>query len=284
MFSETRKSALRKLLDDQSPPVRSAILQELREQDDDGVTFLKELAREPGSVVCGHARALLVELGADDPEADFRAFIRSFRYELETGCFLLERTVRPEVEWTGIARFLDRMAERCREFIDPDSSVFEKCKQVNRVFFHEYRFRGDLDHFHDPENNFLGSVIARRRGIPISLSVLYLLVADRCGVPLDPIGAPGRFLLASFDDRHPFYLDPFDRGRFRTEDEVRQMLLSHNLEDGAEYLLPSPIGEVLCRFCRNLVHQYTIRDELYQARLFAGFIREFEAAYERETT
>lgn len=284
MFSETRKSALRKLLDDQSPLVRSAVLQELREQNDEGIVFLKEMAREAESGVCGHARTLLVELGADDPEADFRSFIRSFRYELETGCFLLERTVRPDVEWTGIARFLDKMAERCREFIDPDSNVFEKCKQVNRVFFHEYRFRGDLDQFHDPENNFLGSVISRRKGIPISLSVLYLLVADRCGIPLDPIGAPGRFLLASFDDRHPFYLDPFDRGRFRSEEEVRQMLLSHNLEGGAEYLLPSPIGEVLCRFCRNLVHQYTIRNELYQARLFAGFIREFEAAYERETT
>jgi regulator of sirC expression with transglutaminase-like and TPR domain len=271
-------------LDDESPRVREAVLHELRESSEEGVGFLQEIAREPGSGIGRHARSLLAELGADDPAGDFRSFIRSFRYELEIGCFLLERTVRPELEWTTAARFLDGVAARCSEFLDPAATVFEQCKQINLVFFHEYRFRGDLDHFHDPENNFLSSVIARRRGIPISLSVLYLLVAQRCGVPLEPIGAPGRFLLANLDDRNPFYLDPFDRGRFRTEEEVRQMLLTRNIEDGAEYLLPSPVGEVLCRFCRNLVHQYTIRNELHQARLFAGFIREFEDVYEREAS
>ncbi|MBC2600914.1 transglutaminase-like domain-containing protein [Puniceicoccus vermicola] len=284
MISDDRKDALKKLLDDESPTVRNAVLEEIRSRNDEGVGFLQELARETASGVGRHARSLLAELGADDPNGDFQAFIRSFRYELESGCYLMERTVHPGVEWTTVARFLDAMAARCMEFIDPDSSVFEKCKQVNLVFFHEYGFRGDLDHFHDPENNFISSVIARRKGIPISLSVIYLLVADRCGVSLDPIGAPGRFLLANLEDRNSFYLDPFDRGRFRSEEEVRQMLLTRNIEDAAEYLLPSPIGEVLCRFCRNLVHQYTIRNELGKARQFAGYIQEFEDAYERESS
>ncbi len=284
MISEDRKVALIKLLDDESPSVRQAVLREIRERNDEGVVFLQEVARQGALGVDRHARILLAELGAVDPDGDFRAFIRSFRYELEVGCYLLERTVHPEVEWTTVARFLDAAAARCMEFVDPDSSVFEKCKQVNLVLFHEYGFRGDLDHFHDPENNFIRSVIVRRRGIPISLCVIYLLVADRCGIRLDPIGAPGRFLLASLEEPNPFYLDPFDRGRFRTEEEVRQMLLTRNLEDGAEYLLPSPVGEVLSRFCRNLVHMFTLRNDLTKARQFAGYIEEFEDAYERESS
>lgn len=284
MISEDRKTALIKLLDDESPKVRRAVLQEIRDRSNEGVDFLQQVARQTGSGIELHARNLLVELGADDPNGDFVAFIRSFRYELEIGCYLLERTVHPLVEWTTVARFFDAMASRCMEFIDPDSPVFEKCKQLNRVIFHEYGFSGDLDHFHDPENNFLSSVIARRRGIPISLSAIYLLVADRCGVSLDPIGAPGRFLLANFEGRNSFYLDPFDRGRFRSEEEVRQMLLTRNIEDGAEYLLPSPVGEVICRFCRNLVHGYTMAKDLGKARQFARYIQEFEDAYERESS
>lgn len=283
MISESKKDALKRLLDDENPQVRDAVLQELKNRDKEGVSFLKEIAsgEEPGMI--RHARSFLAELGADDPVGEFRAFIRSFHYELETGCYLLERTVHPDLEWAGIARFLDAMAERCREFIDPLAPVADSCKKINRIFYHEYGFQGDLDHFHDPENNFLGSVIQRRRGIPISLSVIYLLVADRCGISLDPIGAPGRFLLGNLEGPDPFYIDAFDRGRFRTEEEIRQILLTRNIEDGAEYLLPSPIGEVLCRFCRNLVHQYTIRNELRHARIFAEFIREFEDAYERES-
>lgn len=284
MISESTKDALKRLLDDDNPTVRNAVLRELKDQDEEGVSFLKEVASSAESGMVRHARSFLVQLGADDPVGDFRGFIRSFHYELETGCYLLERTVHPNLEWARIARFLDAMAERCCEFIEPGEPVYESCKKLNRVFYHEYGFRGDLDQFDDPENNFLGSVIARRKGIPISLSVIYLLVADRCGVSLDPIGAPGRFLLGHLEGANPFYLDPFDRGRIRTEEEVRQILLTQNVEDGAEYLLPSPVGEVLCRFCRNLVHQYTIRNNLRMARLFADFIQEFEDAYERESS
>jgi len=280
---DDRKMALLKLLDDETPVVRGAVLEEIRSQDEDGVDFLQELARDGGEGVEKHARQILVELGVDDPDRDFRNFIRSFRYELETGCYLLGRTIYPDLEWSAVARFLDQVARRCSQRIVSGSTVYEKCKVLNLVLFHDFGFQGDLDQFHDPRNNFIHSVIARRRGIPISLSVIYLLVADRCGFALDPIGTPGRFLLANLEEHQSFYIDPFERGRFRSEEEVRQMLLTRQLADGAEYLLPSPVGEVLCRFCRNLVHQYTISGQLKKAHQFAGYIQEFEEAYERES-
>lgn len=284
MISDSRKCALIRLLDDDSLVVREALLTELKTLGPDGVALLKELASDRQRGLDRHARRLLSLLGADDPVGDFRRFVKSFQYELESGCFLLERTVHPELEWEQVARFLDSVAARCSEFIDEDSTIFEKCKQLNLVIFHEYGFRGDSDNFHDPENNFLSSVIRRKRGIPISLSTIYYLIADRCRFHLDPVGIPGRFLLANFDGNNTFYLDPFDRGRFRSEEEVRQMLLSKNIEDSAEYLLPTPVGEILCRYCRNLVHQYTMRNELQRAHQFASFIQEFENAYERESS
>lgn len=284
MLSKSRKDALVRLLDDNSEVVRGAVSQELKDLGDEGVAFLQEISRERGKGLDRYARRMLAELGEDDPVADFTRFVRSFRYELETGCHLLERTIHPELEWEQVCRFLDSVAVRCSEFMEEDSSTFEKCKQLNLVLFHEYGFRGDSTNFHDPENNFLSSVIRRRKGIPISLSTIYLLVSDRCGFKLEPVGIPGRFLLAHFDGDNSFFLDPFDRGRFRSEEEVRQILLSRNIEDSAEFLLPTPVGEILCRYCRNLVHQYTMRNELSRAHLFAGFIQEFESAYERESS
>lgn len=284
MISEDRRDALIRLLDDDNPVVRSAVVAEIQSQEEDGVGFLREIALQKGEGIGRHARSLLVEMGYDDPDGDFRSFIQSFRYELEVGCYLLERTVHPELEWGVVSGFLDRVADRCREFVDGKASVFENCKQLNRVLYHEFKFSGDLENFENPENNFISSVTRRRKGIPISLSIIYLLVADRCGVSLEPIGTPGRFLLASLEESNSFYLDPFDRGHFRSEEEVRQMLLTHHIEDGAEYLLPSTTGEVLCRICRNLVHQYTLRNELGKARQFSGYVQEFENVYERESS
>ena len=53
---------------------------------------------------------------------------------------------------------------------------------LNRVLFHEYGLRGNTDHYTDPLNSYLDQVLIRRKGIPISLSIVYLLVAERVGM------------------------------------------------------------------------------------------------------
>ena len=61
------------------------------------------------------------------------------------------------------------------------------------MLFHEWGFRGNVEQYTDPLNSFIDKVLARRKGIPISLSVLYLLVSERLGMPLEPVGLPGPF-------------------------------------------------------------------------------------------
>lgn len=281
---QTNQSALERLLDDESPVVRRAVRGELQQSPEESVAWLRRTARSADRRLADNARRWLVELGADDPVQAFRDFINSFSYELETGCILLERTVHPQADAGSLCHFLDSLAARCQEFIREKSSAYEKCKQVNLVLFHEYGFVGNSADYNDPENNFLQVLTRRRKGLPISLSILYLLVAERCGFTLEPIGLPGRFMLASYEESEVFFVDPFDRGRFRSEEEIRQMLIARNLHDAAEYLVPSPVGEILCRICRNLTHQYSLRGDLAHANLFAGFVGDFEAAYEREST
>lgn len=71
-------------------------------------------------------------------------------------------------------------------------------------------FRGDQRHYHDPRNSLLDVVLDRRVGMPITLSVVAIAVARRCGVELDAIGAPGHFLIR--DRRSGEYRDPFNGG------------------------------------------------------------------------
>lgn len=279
MSTHVSEEALRGLLDDESTVVREAVLAELRRRADGGVDFLRRVIRER-EVDAPHARRFLEELGGRDTIAAFEAFIDSFQYELETGCLLLEQTVHPEVDPVDLVQFLDHAAAKVGEWVRPTGGPFETCKVINRVLFHELGFKGDRSTFDDPENSFLTRVIRRRLGIPISLSSIYLLVARRIGLDLEPVGLPGRFVLASFTGE-VFFIDPFERGRFRSEEEIRQMLLTLQIEDAAEYLVPSTVGEILCRFCRNLVHQYGMQRNLERAGLFAGFVKRFEDAYAR---
>jgi len=273
--------ALLRLLDDPTPQVREALLDELRRQGDDGLAFLRATLDGSDAALAAHARRFLRELGGEDTVQMFLEFIRSFHYEMETGLIMLERTVFPALNPADPHGFLDAAAARCRQLLLTPSPAREKCLVLNRVLFHEYGFRGEAENYHDPRNSFLHQVIHRRRGIPLTLSVIYILVALRCGIELEPIGLPGRFLVACNLGDEPFYIDAYERGAFRTEADLRAYFRQLEIPFDPAMLMPAPAGEVVARCCRNLVNQYTAARDHVKAKLFAEFVHEFDLAYRR---
>ena len=275
------REAFLSLLDDTSPAVRRALLARFSQLGPASAPFLQTIARGSNRVLARHAAWFLDELKLSDPVAEFRSFIRSLNYELETGALLLARTVAPRLNAGECCTQLDKIATRCRELIVEPSSAREKCRVLNRVLFHEWGFHGNVENYTDPRNSFIDQVLERRTGIPISLSILYLLVAERLHLELEPVGLPGHFIVGCFSDDLPFFIDPFDRGVFRDADEIFDLLRANNIKPKSSDLAPTPVREVLCRSCRNLVNHYTASGEPERAKLFARFVEEFEATYEK---
>ncbi len=272
------REALMGLLDDSSPVVRRTLLNYFQNLGSAGESFLRELAEGPNRLVGGHARWYLAELKYADPISEFRSFIRSLNYELETGMLLMCRTIYPNLEVARFCQELDRIGTRCRELMTPTLAAREKCKIINRVLFHEHGFRGNVEDYTDPENSFLNRVLETRKGLPISLSILYLLIAERCGVRLQPVGLPGHFIVGCFRDEHVFFIDAFDRGRFLAPEELLSYLAGRDQSAHLRNLVPTTVREVLCRCCRNLANHYAEAGLHPQARLFASFVEDFEAA------
>jgi len=283
-LSEARRDALLGLLDDSSPPVRRALLAHFAELGAPAVQFLQEIAHGPHRVLARHAMWFLEEIKLTDPVAEFLGFIRSLNYELESGAILLSRTVSPTLDVGACCATLDKIASRCRELITLPASAREQCRVINRVLFHEWGFHGNVDNFTDPLNSLIDQVLQRRKGIPLSLSMVYLLVAERLGLELKPVGLPGHFIVGSFAEAAPFFIDPFDRGVFLDSDEVFALLRANKIVPKNADLMPTPIREVLCRSCRSLANHYKAAGDAERARLFATFVEEFDATYERNTT
>lgn len=280
-LSAGEREAFLNLLDDTSPAVRRALLTRFLQLGPAAAPFLQSVARGSNRILSRHAEFFLQELQFSDPVAEFRGFIRSLNYELESGALLLARTVSPRLEAATVVQQLDAIASRCRELIVEPSSAREKCRILNRVLFHEWGFHGNVEHYTDPRNSFIDQVLERRTGIPLSLSIVYLLVAERLGLELEPVGLPGHFIVGCFVDDLPFFIDPFDRGVFRDSDEIFTLLKANNITPKASDLMPTPVREVLCRSCRNLVNHYTAAGEPERAKLFGRFVEEFEATYEK---
>ncbi|HWA86830.1 MAG TPA: transglutaminase-like domain-containing protein [Opitutus sp.] len=283
-LSEAHREALLGLLDDPTPAVRRSLLAHFAELGTPGVQFLQEVAHGSHRILARHAIWFLEEIRFTDPVAEFLGFIRSLNYELETGTLLLCRTVSPGLDVGACCATLDQIAARCRELIVPPASPREQCRVLNRVLFHEWGFHGNVDHYTDPLNSLLDQVLLRRKGVPLSLSTVYVLVAGRLGLELEPVGLPGHFIVGCFSESEPFFIDPFDRGVFLETDEVFDLLRANKVIPKSSDLMPTPVREVLCRNCRNLVNHYKAAGDLENAKLFMSFVEEFDATYEKHTT
>lgn len=281
-YKADREAAFLSLLDDPSSSVQKALLNEFEQTIHAAAEFLRRIAETEERPLAEAARYYLRELGAENTTGAFIDFIRSYQYELETGSILLDRTLYPHVEPSNICVFLDEVAARVREILIKPANPIEQCRTLNRVIFHEFGFSGDQEDFYNPHNCFLHKVIERRRGLPISLSIIYLLVAYRCGIELAPVGMPGRFMVGCFTAGDPFYIDVFEGGAFRTREDLDVILEGFELPPEDNFFMPLPVGDVLLRCCRNLVNQFTRADQAESARLFASFVHEFESAYQEQ--
>ena len=148
-FTAAQRQALEGLLDDPSPTVRQALLTQFASAGREGVDLLRYFASQPNRILALHASWYLRELNFSDPVTEFRGFIRSLNYELETGALLLSRAVNPGLDIGACCAQLEMMAARCRQLIAEPATAREKCRVLNRVLFHEYGLRGNADHYTD---------------------------------------------------------------------------------------------------------------------------------------
>ena len=278
-LSAAMEDAFLSLIDDASPAVRAGLLAEFNQRGAAAEAFLRAIARGTNRMLAWHAGWFLHAMKCSDPVADFKTFIRSLNYELETGAWLLGRTVSPDLDVGTCCTLLDEIAARCRALVAEPSSAREQCRVLNRVLFHEYGFHDVTMTDADARGGLLDQVLLRRKGIPVTLAMVYVLVGQRIGLTLEPVALLDGFVVGCFLEDAPFFVDVSEQGALRTRADLFHLLRRHAIEPKASDLAPTPVREVLCDCCRNVARRYAAAHDETRALLFAGFVDEFEAAY-----
>ena len=196
--------------------------------------------------------------------ADFTALVGSDidddRIDLLRASLVIAQTEYPDLDIEQQVALVDAIATKIRKQLLPESSIAEMIAVLNRTLFLEMAFRGNRDDYYDPRNSFLNDVLFRRLGIPITLSVVYMEVARRIGLPLVGVGMPGHFLLKIYDiEGRQILIDPFNSGAMINaadcEQRMRQ-IYAGQLQFKPEYLLPVSRRQILTRMLNNLRHIY----------------------------
>jgi regulator of sirC expression with transglutaminase-like and TPR domain len=186
---------------------------------------------------------------------------------------------RPEYPGLDQSRYLgliDEYAERVRsrrgESEDPAHSI----ASINVVLFQQEGFAGNQSEFYDPRNSYLNDVLDRKLGIPISLSVIYMEVAQRVGVPVCGVGLPGHFLLKHYDlNGNQIFIDPYVAGRLLSPAECQTRLdevYGGQMPLQPEFLNSVSRRQILTRMLNNLRSIYISQRNFKKALTIVDFI------------
>jgi regulator of sirC expression with transglutaminase-like and TPR domain len=182
---------------------------------------------------------------------------------LDHAAALIAGMGRPEVDVDAVISALDALTARLH--IRSDAPPFEAVARLNHHLFTVLGFAGDVDSYDDPRNSQLDEVIRLKRGLPILLSVVYIEVARRLGVPMDGISFPGHFLVSPRIEPR-FYIDAFRGGEIVRAESLRGGLayrMGRQLTDAeaAPFLAPSPPRAIIRRMLNNLKGSWIRRHE-----------------------
>lgn len=170
----------------------------------------------------------------------------------------------PQLDVQAVLAEVDELADKLKRRIPADVVPLQRLRWLNRYFFHELGFAGNVNNYYDPCNSYLSEVLRTRRGIPITLAIIYVEVAIQLGLRAQGVSFPGHFLIKismpSGPQNGEVIIDPFT-GRSLSRDELDEMLAPYKRSQGLVGEFDAPLGlflqaapprEILARMLRNL--------------------------------
>jgi regulator of sirC expression with transglutaminase-like and TPR domain len=174
----------------------------------------------------------------------------------------------PRLDIPAYLARLDALAETARPQLAQARSAAERIDALADFLFFQQNFRANRDHYQDPRNSFLNAVMDRKLGIPISLTVLFVAVAQRLGLNAYGIALPGHFIAGVYQDGAQHLVDPFNAGlRISLADCARLVRDStgHKGPFQPKWLAPARPADLLARMLTNLCHAYIQSEQWKQA-------------------
>jgi regulator of sirC expression with transglutaminase-like and TPR domain len=170
----------------------------------------------------------------------------------------------PELDVQSVLDGVERLAQRLQRRLAADAGPWQRLRVLNHFFFQELGFAGNVNDYYDPDNSYLHVVLSTRRGIPITLAILWLELAHSVRLRAAGINFPGHFLVKAVVPQGQVILDPMT-GQSLSREDLQQRLEPYKRRSGLVgefdvpvelYLQAATPREIVARVLRNLKEIY----------------------------
>jgi len=276
MINLAKQKAVESLLGDADPRVRRLVIEELSNPSKDNRDIIEALKNSP----CRETRNLIQAIcsgGKDEPTVlaahtlpvEMHGDSFDDWEHLEQFCWWLVQTEYSNFDPGDGRSILDDWADRIDDVSLGSASPRERIRRLQKVIYQQENLKGNLEDYYSPQNSYLNRVIERKRGIPISLSLIYIFVGRRLGWTVGGLNLPGHFLAVLEDV--PF--DPFFGGKILSPEEMsrRYFLPSSELSDLEGYrACPCEVAQ---RVLSNLYNCYSRNEDYIRLTRISEFLQ-----------
>ncbi|MBD3630175.1 transglutaminase-like domain-containing protein [Cyclobacterium sp.] len=176
--------------------------------------------------------------------------------ELLEGLWIINTYLYPELEFEQLNAVMQQIYFNVWTNFKNEFSVYDKIKLINNVLFNDLKFSANTKNFHSPGNSMIRTVLETKKGNPISLCSVYLLVARKLGLPVYGVNLPNLFVLTYQAGKFKFYINAFNKGLIFTRQDINNYLEHLKLEPKPSYFEPCENIDIIRRTLRNLIFAF----------------------------
>ena len=265
MSTRAEIESLMFLMEDPDPFVQEQVQLRFKELGDRAVPLLDQIrVQTKDKVEKKRAKDVLHKLTFSTLKGDFAELLLEGvgnRAQLERAVITLARFGHPTLRESEYVNTLDHFADMIRPSLRYKRSEREKMRILMKFIFEDLNFRGDNKDYHNPANGFIDQVIERRKGLPISLSLVAMFIARRLQLPVFGVNMPIHFMLAFVGEKEEQLIDPYDQGAEVSYDQCYFFLKKNNVTPKPEHFKMASDIDILARCIRNLMHSYERNEE-----------------------
>jgi len=203
----------------------------------------------------------------DNVKADLGKWAATEEKDLLDGMLALAKYQYPEIDDDEIRALINKIEKDIWLEFHDGLTALEKLKVFNHIMFDVHGFEGNKKHYHSTDNSFINRVLESKKGNPISLAVLYLILAERLDLPVYGVNLPRHFILAwgdlmdfslgdSDEPKILFYINPFSGGSVFGKRDIDAFLKELKLKPNPIFFLPCSNYDIMVRSMNNLIHSY----------------------------
>ncbi len=263
--------ALVRLIEDPDETIYGHVRDELMSCGSSVIPFLESSweTEDYGLIFQSRVESLIHEIQLSEVKNDLKQWIASSSKDLLTGAIIIARYQYPNLVEEEIHQKIQAIRKDIWLEISDDQTAYEKVRIFNKVFFGKYGFSGNSKDYHSPLNSCINTVIQMRKGNPLSLCVLYSVIARSLDMPVYGVNLPNHFILTYLDEDkmisfidpenkygNLFYINAFSKGGIFDAEEIRAFLKGLKKPELREYFEPCSNSAIIKRMLTNLINSF----------------------------